>query len=239
MFPALRTCLALATLLTLSGAWANSPPDAPSPLPSDDLAAPTLSRQLEFDMAKLFNVLEVEEGAAHARYRLVTRLSAGAVARRLGEALPAPWQPQPTRPDTNPHGPLGALGGLSGRQLSYLNEVTAQSLRHRVFTLGRSISLQARAATCTLLLKRLEAPGYGKGFARATNSKLISGFRLAATEPDLVIRQFVKSARLLFVEAGLVATGVLREYVGCRAAGTRRGVHRRVRCVALGLSGAF
>lgn len=133
-----RTCLVLATLLTLSGAWASPPPDAPSPPPSEDLTEPTLSRRLELDMAELFNVLHADEGATYARYRLVARLSAGAVAQRLGEALPAPWQPQPTQPATDSRGPLGALAGFSNRQLTYLNEATAQSLSIRVFPVGRS-----------------------------------------------------------------------------------------------------
>lgn len=133
-----RTCLALATLLTLSGTWASPPPGASSPPPSEDLTVPTLNRQLELGITELFNVLEADEGATYACYRLVTRLSAGAVARRVGEALPAPWQRQPTRPDTNPHGPLGTWARFSGRQLTYLNEAAAQSLSIRVFPIGRS-----------------------------------------------------------------------------------------------------
>lgn len=125
-----RTCLAPATLLTLSGAWASSPPE--------DLAALTLSRQLELGITELFNVLEAEEGATYARYRLVARLSARAVARRIGEALPAPWQPQSTRPSTDSRGPLSALAGFSGHKLTYLNKATAQSLSIRAHPIGRS-----------------------------------------------------------------------------------------------------
>jgi hypothetical protein len=100
-----------------------------------------LSRQLELDVAELFTVLRTEEGATYARYRVVARLSAGAVARRIGEALSPPWQRQPTeptRPPTSLRGPLGSLDRLSGFGLSYLNEATAQSLSVRVRPIGRS-----------------------------------------------------------------------------------------------------
>lgn len=140
----LVTALTLTTLApttpALSCAWTSPPPDASPPYP-ETLAAPTLSRQLELDMAVLFTVLRTEEGATYARYCVVARLSAGAVARRLGEALSAPWQPQPTEPTqpaANLRGPLGAPGRLSSFELSYLNEATAQSLSVRVRPIGRS-----------------------------------------------------------------------------------------------------